>query len=677
MSIPYQFSEQQQQQQFTYPGNDNFANIQERQMSGSLGQLPGQENPGNHGSPYSGPPSHMAQSTGQHQFRNTFQYAAGQQQQHQAPQQPKYAQMLQQQLQQAQFQSQNQPPSHTQGQPHLLSQNIPSGLQSSMPPFGSAVQPQSALQGQNQRSSTTLLSSPEEVLSVIKDLPEPETVELRRLVHFVSGDVKQEQVHRAEERRHAALLQSKQIELDYYTQVRALRQSQPNAVFQDGYSGYGNSWTGSKMKLIYPRDRKRSKRQAKDFIFDKEEADYVATIPEVLAPIRIDFDMDKYRLRDTFTWNANEKVVPIPQFAEHLVEDFSIPLSYAPTIANQITEQLNEFHPHGFTNASDKPGTNRDEDMRITIKLDITVGHHNLVDQFEWDLNCADNNPEKFAEAMCRDLSLSGEFSTAIAHAIREQTQVYTRTLFLVGHQFDGKPVEDDDVLREICPVVSSENYLRVPTQIKDFSPVLIEIHETELDRQDKDRDRDSRRKRRQGRAGRRGGPTLPDLKETVRTFRSPFYSSVLPGGIDRNLELLRKQASKAEDSDDDEEVIRPSSGRRGRPPLGTRSAFVVNTPPIQMSPQFRVQQQHQVQQHQMQVQMQQQQQQQQQHQQQQQQQQHQQQQQRQQQQQQLQHQYQQQLQHQQQQQPVPNERFIVVLKVPRLRQLLAQRSNR
>ena len=67
------------------------------------------------------------------------------------------------------------------------------------------------------------------------------------------------------------------------------------------------------------------------------------------------------------------------------------------------------LHPFIDTSKLRNTDTERDEDMRITIKLDITVGQHNLVDQFEWDINCPDNNPEKFAEVLCKELNLSGE----------------------------------------------------------------------------------------------------------------------------------------------------------------------------------------------------------------------------------------------------------------------------
>ena len=57
------------------------------------------------------------------------------------------------------------------------------------------------------------------------------------------------------------------------------------------------------------------------------------------------------------------------------------------------------------------PESNEEEkDVRVLIKLDITVGTKSLVDQFEWDIYCKDNQPEIFAQIMVQELGLSKEF---------------------------------------------------------------------------------------------------------------------------------------------------------------------------------------------------------------------------------------------------------------------------
>lgn len=410
------------------------------------------------------------------------------------------------------------------------------------------------------------------VLSVLDELGPAEEPEVQELESVIRKDAENEREVVRAEQRYQRLLKRKRVEIDYYNQVLSLRQTQPGSIFEGGYSGYGNGWTRNQFRIIYPRDRKRSKRISRELNLTSAQLDLAAETVESLVPVRLDLEMDKYRLHDTFTWNINEKSITVAQFAENLVEDFHLPSSLSGNIVAAINEQITDFHPHAYVDISEPKYASssmyRDEDMRIIIKLDITVGQHNLVDQFEWDINCPDNSPEEFAEVLCRELNLSGEFVTAIAHAIREQQQVYTKSLFLVGHSFDGTQVDDEDIRREFCAPLGE--FLRAKSHLKEFSPALFEIGEAELDRQDRDRDRESRRKRRQGRAGRRGGPALPDFKELIRTFRTPVYSSMLPGGIDRNEELMRKQA-EVSDSEEDEDkatsAVNPfPTSRRGRP---------------------------------------------------------------------------------------------------------------
>ena len=62
------------------------------------------------------------------------------------------------------------------------------------------------------------------------------------------------------------------------------------------------------------------------------------------------------------------------------------------------------------------------------IQLNIHVGNISLVDQFEWDLTNPLNSPELFAQELCADLGLGGEFATTIAYSIRGQLSWHSRT---------------------------------------------------------------------------------------------------------------------------------------------------------------------------------------------------------------------------------------------------------
>lgn len=267
----------------------------------------------------------------------------------------------------------------------------------------------------------------------------------------------------------------------------------------------------------------------------REEMRRQSEADEMLIPVRLDMEFDKMRLRDTFTWNMHERTIPLDIFSENLCEDYNFPLHHVPQVVRAISEQISDFQPHIFDPSVAKtvdpslPYTAyKDDDMRVMVKLDITIGQHNLVDQFEWDINDPQNNPEDFARTLCQELSLAPEFLTAISHAIREQTQMFTKSLLLVGHPFDGRPVEDDEIRKELCPSITE--LVRPKHQLRDYTPVLYELSEAELGKADKDSERENRWKRRQGRAvGRRGGIVLPDLREPMRTFRTPLISSVLP----------------------------------------------------------------------------------------------------------------------------------------------------
>ncbi|KAK9469337.1 hypothetical protein V1512DRAFT_256025 [Lipomyces arxii] len=357
---------------------------------------------------------------------------------------------------------------------------------------------------------------------------------------YVTRDALQAAAFKDHTDRHIAFLRQKRQEIEHYEALRIVRQTNPGAIFGQGYAGFGNGMTSSKPGIIGARDRRRIGRFSRELKISRDDMRIQSEAEETLVPVRLDMEFEKQKLRDTFTWNLHERTISLELFAENLCEDYAFPLNHAPQIARAISEQVTEFQPHIFDPNMAKtvdptlPYTAyKDDDMRVIIKLDITVGQHNLVDQFEWDINDPQNDPEEFAQIMCEDLCLEAEFLTAISHAIREQTQMFTRSLLLVGHPFDGRPVEDDEIRREMCSSVTE--LIRPKNLLREFTPVLYELSEAELGKADKDSERENRWKRRQGRTvGRRGGIVLPDLREPMRAFRTPILSSVLPGAVER-----------------------------------------------------------------------------------------------------------------------------------------------
>lgn len=82
----------------------------------------------------------------------------------------------------------------------------------------------------------------------------------------------------------------------------------------------------------------------------------------------------------------------------------------------------------------------------------------------------------------------------------------------------DGTPVEDDDLRNSFLPSLSTG--ARSMDQVQAFTPLLNYLSDGELERHEKERDKEFNKRRKKNRGGRRG-VALPD-REPIRTCRTP-----------------------------------------------------------------------------------------------------------------------------------------------------------
>jgi len=198
-----------------------------------------------------------------------------------------------------------------------------------------------------------------------------------------------------------------------------------------------------------------------------------SSVREVLVPVRLDMDLDSVKLRDTLTWNKNETLITPEQFGEILCDDLDInPIIFVPPIASSIRQQCEQMpNETDFNNMTD---------TRIIIKLNIHIGNISLNDQFEWDISDPDNSPEIFANQLCSELGLGGEFVTAVAYSIRGQISWHQKT-----YAFSENPL----------PCV--EVPFRSQSEAEAWSPSLETLTDAEMEKKMRDQDRSTRRMRR------------------------------------------------------------------------------------------------------------------------------------------------------------------------------------
>ncbi|KAG5440049.1 hypothetical protein PCK2_000657 [Pneumocystis canis] len=149
-----------------------------------------------------------------------------------------------------------------------------------------------------------------------------------------------------QQERQLGLIRQKKGELLRLNRIQKLRSSGMEGsiqVFGAGYSGYGNGWTGVKPRMLYPNEQRNMRSRVKRF--KMETMLLQSQCPELLVPVRIEMDSDKYRLRDTFTWNLHEVSISPEQFAEPKIAPTSFNMFHLSPELPYTTNIINTAHP--------------------------------------------------------------------------------------------------------------------------------------------------------------------------------------------------------------------------------------------------------------------------------------------------------------------------------------------
>jgi len=99
--------------------------------------------------------------------------------------------------------------------------------------------------------------------------------------------------------------------------------------------------------------------------------------------------------------------------------------------------------------------------------LNVNLNGIQLKDQFQWDTNNEDNDPEIFARTLCADLGLSREFEVAVALSIREQLTMY-KLAALEGKSDFLKFKTVDNAIRKEEELIDWTPTLELGKEIKD-----------------------------------------------------------------------------------------------------------------------------------------------------------------------------------------------------------------
>ncbi|CAL5874177.1 uncharacterized protein PFLUO_LOCUS8465 [Penicillium psychrofluorescens] len=278
------------------------------------------------------------------------------------------------------------------------------------------------------------------------------------------------------------------------------------------------------------------------------------SITPALPAYRKPEPLPSYHIKDTFLWNLHEALATPEEFAVGFVRDLDLPNPQAitMTISNQIRQQLEEYagvalHPlfqstlpitttpgvppqtepsrdTSMTPAAANAATpdsraangvavavtvtkealvndsllNPDDAYRCLINLNINLQNKLYTDKFEWSLLHPPGLAEEFAKITCADLSLSGEWVSAIAHGIYEAVLRLKKEVCESGGLVSGINGYGNEIDNLAANGTEAGWRYDPETLADEWEPKVETLSKEEIERREGDRERQIRRLRRE-----------------------------------------------------------------------------------------------------------------------------------------------------------------------------------
>uniref|UniRef100_V5EX55 Uncharacterized protein n=1 Tax=Kalmanozyma brasiliensis (strain GHG001) TaxID=1365824 RepID=V5EX55_KALBG len=188
---------------------------------------------------------------------------------------------------------------------------------------------------------------------------------------------------------------------------------------------------------------------------------------EVLVPIKIDLEAEQYRIKDTFTWNMNERLISPYHFAKLLLEDLDLPVEpYATQIMHMINQQIDDAT--GVADIEMEPAAGG---VWSSARLEAREGENALseserrqydVDEeatkearaWNWGLDRADDEQRQWRKRMAKRLEAGeglGEFEDDLRVIVDYEVQIL-RHMLRDRLEWDlCSPLTPESFARKLC----------------------------------------------------------------------------------------------------------------------------------------------------------------------------------------------------------------------------------